>query len=131
MVRASGAGAALGAWLLLRAVRFDRVTRLVQVLVRSGRPATSAKVADLVSAVDAGARRLPVRVACLERSLAVVLLAWAQRRAVTWCYGTSIRPPLRLHAWVEAPDGRPVGEPDDLGYRATRRILPDGRDGIA
>ncbi len=52
----------------------------------------------------------PVRVACLEESVAATLVLAAFGRGVRWCHGV-IADPIRLHAWIEA-EGHPVAEPD-------------------
>jgi hypothetical protein len=59
-----------------------------------------------VSAVQWAAHRYPGRAACLEQSLAAVLLALAVRRRLDWCLG-SAPDPYRFHAWV-AVNGKPV-----------------------
>ncbi len=52
----------------------------------------------------------PMRVACLEESVAAALALALLGRGVRWCHGV-IADPIRLHAWIEA-EGRPVAEPD-------------------
>lgn len=71
----------------------------------------------VVAAVRHVAGRYPGRAACLETSLAAVLLAALARRRLDWCLG-AISDPYRFHAWVEI-DGSPVtvaGDPPDLGH---------------
>jgi hypothetical protein len=92
---------------------FQRAVALVRLSrtwwCRSALPAGRAVRA--VDAVRRAARWYPMRAACLERSLAVVLLAMAARRRLDWCLG-SIPDPYRFHAWVAA-DGAPVLAADD------------------
>ena len=64
-----------------------------------------------VDAVQRAARWYPGRAACLEQSLAAVLLALVARRRLDWCLG-SAPDPYRFHAWV-AVDGKPVTRVDD------------------
>lgn len=64
-----------------------------------------------VDAIQRAARWYPGRAACLEQSLAAVLLALVVRRRLDWCLG-SAPDPYRFHAWV-AVDGRPVTRVDD------------------
>ena len=64
-----------------------------------------------VDAVQWAARWYPGRAACLEQSLAAVLLALATRHRLDWCLG-SAPDPYRFHAWV-AVDGKPVTRVDD------------------
>ncbi|WP_184728790.1 lasso peptide biosynthesis B2 protein [Saccharopolyspora phatthalungensis] len=121
--RCAGAAAATIAWLAVRCLRFDRTVWLVQHLVSgTGRRLATAREAEaMLRAIDEGAAWLPMRVACLERSLAAVLLAAGWRRAITWCYGVRARPPLTMHAWISTPTG-PVGEREE--HIAARRIAP-------
>ena len=83
------------------------------------RPATSVEGAAIVAALDWAARRYPGRAACLEQSLAAVLLAAARGWRLDWCLG-AVADPYRFHAWVEA-EARPVPALDDprspTGYR--------------
>jgi hypothetical protein len=85
------------------------VARAARRLAR--RPATSGEGAAVVAAVDWAARRYPGRAACLEQSLAAVLLAAARGWRLGWCLG-AVPDPYRFHAWVEA-EGRPVPALDD------------------
>lgn len=71
-----------------------------------------------VAAVSRAARLYPGRAACLELSLAAVLLAAIRRRRLDWCFGSAANP-YQFHAWVEL-DGRAVPVPgrpaDEVGY---------------
>lgn len=71
-----------------------------------------------VAAVSRAARLYPGRSACLELSLAAVLLAAVRRRRLDWCFGSAANP-YQFHAWVEL-DGRAVPVPgrpaDEVGY---------------
>ncbi len=62
----------------------------------------------MLAAIDRAGRWLPARVACLERSLAVVLWCGVRRRSTCWRIGVRT-PPFTAHSWIEA-DGQPVGE---------------------
>ena len=62
--------------------------------------ATPGQAEAAVAAVSRAARRYPGRAACLEQSLAAVLLGIARRRRIDWCLG-SAQDPIRFHAWVE------------------------------
>jgi hypothetical protein len=121
----AGASAGLVVWLALRLLRFDHVTASVRRLARTPRRlATTAETLQVLHAVDAGAALLPVRVACLERSLAAVVLLAARRRGVTWCMGVRT-PPLASHAWVAGHDGEPIGESSTtVDYRTLMKISP-------
>jgi Transglutaminase-like superfamily/Coenzyme PQQ synthesis protein D (PqqD) len=70
------------------------------------RAATLPEAADAVVAVSRAARLYPGRAACLELTLAAVLLAAGRRRRLDWCLG-SVPDPYRFHSWVEA-DGQAV-----------------------
>jgi Transglutaminase-like superfamily/Coenzyme PQQ synthesis protein D (PqqD) len=67
------------------------------------------QAAVLVAAVHRAARWYPGRAACLELSLAAVLLAALFRLRLDWCLGAAADP-YRFHAWVET-GGQPVPEP--------------------
>lgn len=81
-------------------------------LVRMSRRSWCRRVASpqqagaAVAAVGRAARWYPGRAACLEQSLAAVLLAASRRRRLDWCMG-SAPDPYRFHAWVEVA-GQPV-----------------------
>jgi hypothetical protein len=103
-------------------VRFSSF-RLQLALVRATRrwchrAAASGEAKAVVAAVGWAVRRYPGRAACLEQSLAAVLLAAVARRRLDWCLG-ALTDPYRFHAWVEA-EGHPVSTWDDppspLGY---------------
>jgi hypothetical protein len=71
----------------------------------------------VVAAVRNAARWYPGRAACMELSLAAVLMAALSRQRLDWCLG-AIADPYRFHAWVEI-EGRPVsaaGDSEGLGY---------------
>jgi Transglutaminase-like superfamily/Coenzyme PQQ synthesis protein D (PqqD) len=77
------------------------------------RAASPRQAADAVAAVSRAARWYPGRAACLEQSLAAVLVTAVRRRRLDWCLG-SIPDPYRFHAWVEVA-GQPVPTPQ-VGY---------------
>jgi hypothetical protein len=121
----TGACTGLAVWLALRLLPFNHVTATVRRLAGTPRrPATTAETLRVLHAVDAGAALLPVRVACLERSLAAVVLLAARRRGITWCMGVRT-PPLASHAWVTGHDGEPIGESSTTAdYRTLLTISP-------
>lgn len=60
---------------------------------------------------------------CLQRSIAVVLMAATAGRSVQWKAGFRTEPFL-AHAWVEV-NGEPVGEPEEVkNYRTTIASRP-------
>ncbi|WP_232837138.1 lasso peptide biosynthesis B2 protein [Lentzea terrae] len=75
------------------------------------RTATRSDGRKSVSAVHQVGRSVPLRVACLETSLASVLLCALYGQALEWCFGHSLDP-IAFHSWVEA-DGEPVRDPHD------------------
>jgi len=91
----------LAACLLLR-YSFHAAVRLVRASRRSWcRRSTDAGVARrTVAYVATAARYYPGRAACLELSLAAVILAAIRRRRLDWCLGSAIDP-YQFHAWVE------------------------------
>lgn len=105
---------------------FDRTQRLARRLARRARHiASTDQVLRTLDTVDAGAAWVPFRVACLEWSLATVLLLAARRRGVTWCMGVRTQP-LAMHAWLVDPAGQPIGEPPGTpAYQPLVVIAPE------
>lgn len=55
-----------------------------------------------------------MRVACLEESLAFVLLAFMNGKAIDWCIGVKLAP-FSSHAWVWVEvNGVPFQESEEL-----------------
>jgi hypothetical protein len=125
MAATAGAAAGLTVWLALRVLRFDHVTTVVRWLARNARrDATSAEILRTLRAIDAGSRFVPVRVACLERSLAAVMLLATWRRGARWHMGLRT-PPITSHAWVTDSGGEPIGEQASvMAYRTMLMISP-------
>lgn len=93
----------------LRSFRFHRIERLTRWLIHPARhPAGAAEIEGMLAAIDRASQWLPARVACLERSLAVVLWCGLRRRSTCWRIGVRT-PPFTAHSWIEA-DGHSVGE---------------------
>ncbi|MEU7528621.1 lasso peptide biosynthesis B2 protein [Saccharothrix sp. NPDC042600] len=87
--------------LVLLRLPFWLTVRLVGGLVRRcARPATVDEAVAAVEAVCAAADRHIGRVACLERSLAVVVSAALTRRRIRWVIGVA-EDPVEFHAWPE------------------------------
>ncbi|MCK2245229.1 MULTISPECIES: lasso peptide biosynthesis B2 protein [unclassified Crossiella] len=118
-----GACAGLAAWAVLRLIRFDRLTAAAEALARTTqRAATAEETQRALDMVTAGARWIPGRVACLERSLAAFVILAVCRRGVSWCIGVRT-PPITAHAWLADDAGTPLGEPDSTtGCRPLRVI---------
>jgi hypothetical protein len=87
------------------------------------RPATLGQATEAVEAVRRAGWRSPGRTACLEESVAAVLLLAARRLAVVWCHGVAADP-VRLHAWVQTWDGTTAAEPGET--RAYAPVLTIG-----
>lgn len=104
-----------------------RRMRWLIALARLGRglsPARTQHVHAAVTAVRAVSTNLPGRWACLEQSVAAALLLALVGRRAEWRHGVA-SDPVRLHAWIVGPDGRPVGEgPDIAAFTAV--LTPDG-----
>lgn len=108
---ATAAFVALIVRIAVRTARFDQVTAAIRWLASTTRSeACPDEVMRVLRAVDAGAAWVPVRIACLERSLTAVVLLAAGRSGVTWHMGVRT-PPLVAHAWLVDPRGEPIGEP--------------------
>ncbi|MBV9013943.1 MAG: lasso peptide biosynthesis B2 protein [Pseudonocardiales bacterium] len=110
---------------MLRVARFNHVTAAVRWLAdTTRRHATPDEVMRMLHAVDAAATLIPVRVACLERSLTAVVLLAARRRGVTWQLGVRT-PPLATHAWLVDATGKPIDEPlTTAAYRPLITVSP-------
>ncbi|TWP46094.1 lasso peptide biosynthesis B2 protein [Lentzea tibetensis] len=107
-------------WLLR--LRFRHVLAIAQwAKRRCPQQASAAQATGVNAAIRLAGRYRPHRVACMEVSLATVLLAATQRRSVDWCIGARLMP-YAAHAWIEV-DGIVVGEPDtrDRPYHVLRR----------
>lgn len=76
----------------------------------------------IVAAVDGAARRYPFRAACMEKSLAAVLMAALTGRRLIWCLG-AVPDPYRFHAWVEAADAVVVAPGDAAQPHRFLRVL--------
>jgi hypothetical protein len=91
--------------------------RFSYLLVRTSRRKWCRRAATLpqartsVAAVSHAARHYPGRAACLEQSLAAVLMTAVARRRLDWCLG-SAHDPYRFHAWVEVA-GQAVSAPGE------------------
>ncbi|NKY78917.1 lasso peptide biosynthesis B2 protein [Nocardiopsis dassonvillei] len=110
-----------------RRSRMNRMVRLAQNVSKFGRrPATTAEAAEVVHAVRRLGLFSPVRVACLEESVAAALALAALGRGVRWCHGV-IADPIRLHAWIEA-EGRPVAEPDSTRRCTALLTIPTAEE---
>ncbi len=72
-------------------------------------PVSFERACSIVGAVHRVASWYPGRLACLEQSLAAVVLATLVRQQLVWCLGAATDP-YRFHAWVEA-DGKAVPDP--------------------
>ncbi|MFF9089931.1 lasso peptide biosynthesis B2 protein [Streptomyces sp. NPDC014991] len=83
--------------------------------------ATAAQAAAALATVRQAAARYPGRAACLETSLASLVLLALSRRRVTWCIGTAADP-CRFHAWIQAQDV-PITAADEHGIEAFRGVL--------
>lgn len=94
-----------------RQTALARLSALIKTASASCRhQATYGQVEAALKAVRRAGWHSPGRTACLEESTAAVLLLAARRLAVSWCHGVAADP-VRLHAWVQTVDGRPVAEP--------------------
>ncbi|WP_433274420.1 lasso peptide biosynthesis B2 protein [Actinosynnema sp. CS-041913] len=129
---AFGAGAGLLVGFALRVLPFAWTTSLARWLARqTARPATDREVLSVLRAIDSGARFVPFRIACLERSLGAVLLLGCRRRSVTWCHGFRT-PPFEAHAWLTGRAGEPLGEPPTTTtYQRLLVISPHTNEGIS
>lgn len=109
--------------------RMARLTRLLAWATRwTTRPATTEHARQVVHAVRRAGLLAPGRVACLEESAAVTLALSTSRYRVTWCHGVAADP-IRLHAWVETGNRKPVAEPPSTARFTALRIIPEHNHG--
>ncbi|MEY9212950.1 lasso peptide biosynthesis B2 protein [Thermobifida halotolerans] len=101
----------------------ERIRAVLERLRRGVRPAGHEEAKDAYDAVLAVSLRCAGPEACLQRSLAVVLLCRLRGHWATWCVGVPKRPPFAGHAWVEA-EGRLVEE--GVGYDYFSRLFSVG-----
>lgn len=119
------ARAAAGVALLLSRLPPATICRILTQVVRGTRAATPAEVLEWRDAVN----RVSTRCAgngCLQRSIAVVLLARLSGAAPVW--RTGFRPaPFAAHAWVAVGD-TPIGEPAAVAhFRTVLEVVPRHR----
>jgi hypothetical protein len=101
---------------------FHRLVRLSRA--GSFLPAASTEsVRRAVRAVRWATRLVPARVACLEESVAAMLLLAATGKRGRWRHGIATDP-IRLHAWLVDPDDVPVEEPTETAHYTTITELP-------
>ena len=101
----------------------SRLTGLAATAARfTSRPATAGEAERTVAAVRWAARWTPFRVACLEESIAAVLVLATRRRRVTWCHGVA-PDPVQFHAWIQT-EGGPVAEPPTTSRYTVLRTIP-------
>lgn len=93
--------------------RFARMVRLA-CIGRGFSPAEDARTHAAVSAVRNMSALLPSRWACLEQSVAVVVLLALVGRRAEWRHGIATDP-VRLHAWIADSGGHPVAEDSTIG----------------
>mgnify|MGYP001229799740 CR=1 FL=1 len=107
---------------LLAALPPAALRRVLTAVVAGAAPAAADDVLRWRTEVNSVSRRCAGQ-GCLQRSVAVVLLARLHGRAPTW--RTGFRPdPFVAHAWVEA-DGVPVGEPPAVAhFRTVLAVAP-------
>lgn len=74
------------------------------------REITVSEAHDVRSSLHQASYLFPGRVACLEMSLAFILLSLSKRLAATWCLGVATNP-FYSHAWIEV-ENQPFCEAD-------------------
>ncbi|RKS07190.1 transglutaminase superfamily protein [Nocardiopsis sp. Huas11] len=100
-----------------------RMLRLVEAASRRHhRPADMHEAEKAVHAVRDLGLFSPVHVACLEESVAAVLILAMRGHGACWRHGV-VADPIRLHAWIEV-EGWPVAEPDSTQRCAALLTIP-------
>ncbi|MGH3797622.1 MAG: lasso peptide biosynthesis B2 protein [Pseudonocardiaceae bacterium] len=106
---------------------FARMLTLLRVSMRRHRRlATRQAVDQVLRSVRQIAYALPFRIACLEETIAAMLILTTTGRSAVWCQGVATDP-IRLHAWLTV-DGVPVAEPTSTArYTALFHVPETGR----
>lgn len=108
----------------LRRRSFIRMISVLRAVTRRpGRRASWRVVEQAIYCVRQAAYVLPCRIACLEESVAVMLVLAATGQSAVWCHGVAADP-IRLHAWLTV-DGVPVAEPSSTARYTPLFVLPD------
>ena len=119
---------AVAAARLLAAAPPHRIRQVLHLLRRGCCLATAHHALAARQAVVSVSVRCAGR-ACLQRSLATVLVCRMRGTWLTWCTGVRTCP-FKAHAWVEV-DGVPVGETFGPGYYTTIMTVPSLQGGVA
>ncbi|MEU0812315.1 lasso peptide biosynthesis B2 protein [Streptomyces sp. NPDC005970] len=92
--------------------------------LRTGaRPATISEAQHARDSVLTFSPRCSGEQACLQRSIASVLLCRMRGVTPTWCVGVLTTPPFTAHAWIES-EGRSIGE--ELDSTCYQRLIKVG-----
>ncbi|MBD6617650.1 lasso peptide biosynthesis B2 protein [Komarekiella sp. 'clone 1'] len=109
------------AYIAVRWLSIYRISKILSILKKNCSREVTNDEADIIwLAVRESSFLLLGRVACLEFSLAFVLLALTKGLSSTWCVGVTTEP-VQAHAWVEI-NGLPFREVDNFEYRF-RKLL--------
>ncbi|WP_193200332.1 lasso peptide biosynthesis B2 protein [Nostoc sp. MG11] len=107
--RLKGLAAVTIAYTILRLLSMEKICSIITSLKHLCSHQIDIGEADLIWAtVHKSSFLFSGRVACLEASLAFVILALSKGLSSTWCVGVATEP-FRAHAWVEI-DGKPFHE---------------------
>lgn len=119
------AHAAVAAARLLAAMPPAVIAQALTMLVRGAGRAEPDRVLTWRGAVNSVSRRCAGQ-GCLQRSIAIMLLARSYGVAPAWKTGF-MPDPFTAHAWVEV-DGSPVGEPAAVAsFRTVLAVVPASR----
>lgn len=110
------------AYLALRCLNLFTIAEIVRFLKRRCKRDLTLNEANHIWRALRRARLSHLgREACLEMSLAVVLIACAKRSSVTWCVGVSIAP-FTAHAWIEV-EGVSISEEQQTSNEPLQTLL--------
>ncbi|WP_169732382.1 lasso peptide biosynthesis B2 protein [Haloglycomyces albus] len=114
--------------LSLRVRSFDAVrSPVLSVSLRRPILGSEAAAIQVLAEIDHVSRWVPVRFACLERSLTAVALVARRGWCIGWSYGIASYP-MRAHAWVHH-NGVPIGEDIDVSAYAVVQKREDSDRG--
>lgn len=103
--------------------KFARMISLVKLSARRMSQEDRFAAQNAVRAVRWVGRYVPARAACLEESVATMLILGTLRRHATWVHGMT-SDPVQMHAWVEA-DGHQIEEPPSVKEYVPLTRIPE------
>ncbi|AUS07480.1 hypothetical protein C1X05_00470 [Laceyella sacchari] len=97
----------IATWIGIRLVKIEYIYSLLRKLKKRCKQDMTLREAKVIASCVYSARKIFWgRVACLETSLSIFLLALLKQRSVQWYLGVKLGP-FSSHAWIEV-EGKPL-----------------------